>query len=387
MNYKELLKNIIDELGVENTSSNDIRRFNTYIKFVLNEMFGEAELLKKVIRYKVTSTEDSTEDFADSTLISGFTVDTGIVIEDGKAKAATNGLAIHIANLKYPQTINIVGGGTAGTLPPASDRQITVTLYNYFGTVLNTETITITPTALTFDYDFVIPSRWDAHNGSIVITMNPAGDVLEEYANLYISEITITDYNHYIDLPTDFFVPLETRFRNTSNAEMMIMEVSSETFMNWMNPPVTSDTQDVYDFTTTPITVTATIENETLDGRIAYFFESLETGYMRIMWKDVFDGIIELNYSYIPVPTFAEADAVPVYEVFIECLLHGVIVRGLKRKLQLGKLTEIELQSTRDALRLNMSEYQKKLASYRGRNKRESETTFVIPNLFMNWTE
>ncbi len=371
MKYKELEIRAFNNLGISKESAKDIEMLRYDFADTLRDMYRRSQAPRKAYRSgALKSITTLTEDFADATLESNI-ANIGYDVTSGNAKVLENNTGtLTITSIEswteitYSAKASVLGAG---------ETTINLSLYNHRDEIIWTVTDTLTDTALT-TFSHAPGIEIQGLRLEILLTV-PTG-----WTDAYIDGLSIKSVQTYIQMPSDFFIPLEVKFTEGAETRYISKEMTPEEYFNW-NPNISSltsgqtlsfDAEDVK-------TYYRTDENLDYDGMMGFYFEYLGD-QVRLYFKPKFDGLVEVYYTYIPTIQTKDKD-LEINELFSDILVDGACIRGLRRKLlEIGdKMSEAMLIAIRTASKDYKASYDRNMAEFIRWTMKEADTPQIRP--------
>ena len=377
MNYQELKDRVLTNLGIEKESVNVIKVVKADITDTLKKIFAKTEFPRKVQRYDIAETYDTVEDFKDAALITGLTF-TGFLLDTVGTQIYITDVdtgTVNMVGLTSISNINVTVGGN-GTPPVSNFATLNLTVTNQSGTVLYNQTLSFTsPTfiqeILTFGCGI---AEKDGQTLTAVLTMIKTTD----YNSAWIQDITYTQDYQELDMPSDFFTPIEISFSDVDDNILYSAELTQEEFMKWHTQAWTSTAGEVIDPNSLrPVPEIYTKENFMYDGKVGYYFIVEETKTV-LHWKPKYTGTITIVYSYMPAIAVTDGTNPQTKAAFDEMIVDGATLRGLRRKLAQSK-SEAEIIAIRSAMVEFRASYQDAFTDYYDATTKKAETPYIEP--------
>lgn len=373
MNYSEIIDRVFRNTEQDRENSKDISGVKQDIADVIKDVFTRAEAPRKSVQFNLSKYKTTTETFSDTSTewtssFSNFSISGGQLTADG-------GL-IATATFSELNDIRSVSFKTAGVLSVANGSpEGTIKVLSEDGDTLWSDTFTIGETEATIEKSPGVIGV----NIKLVIEVNIPGN----WTSIYIDDLSIEKNLYYVDMPTDFFVPLEVVFRESLKGTIILSsEVLYERFMNWnpnkLYPDASESTGDVTkDVETDYMTYFYTEENVLYDGRIGYAFQFLQNS-VRLWYKPAINGIVDIYYAHIPVlSNISEGNPLDIIEAFSDMLVAGATHRQLVRKLKNpGKWN---LEGLAVEVRHYNVEYRRLTKVFAGYFDKEAEPSIIMP--------
>jgi len=187
-----------------------------------------------------------------------------------------------------------------------------------------------------------------------------------------------------VNLPSDFYIPVEVMFFATSGNRFAELEMSRETYEKW-NPNVLLVTESFNDLVTsgTPLELMWTQENFDYDGYIGYHFT--ETQPRTIIWKPAANGTLKVYYTTFDEQFLAnQYSNVPnIHAVFSEIVVDGVTTKMLVRKLKTAK-TEVEFYGLKTELNEYKEKFKEGVNDFVGYTQKRATSPRMEPFDFLN---
>lgn len=199
------------------------------------------------------------------------------------------------------------------------------------------------------------------------------------------AEQTITSTDDYYELPTDFYSPLQVLFLDADGNRYYSREITYDEYLRWTpNVDLTIESFDELVTDATPEVMTYTTENFDNDGYVGFSFpDILYSGKRRIVWKPGIDGTLKIYYLRLPTEIAAITDSPEINVAFWDLIVHGVVMRALRRKFKTAK-NEVELWGLQKEYGEHKTEFEKGIAEFAGFVNKTSETYRVEPFDFLN---
>lgn len=378
MEYRELLIRYAECIGIDDKDSKTFRRFRQDYSDALVEIYGESPPTK-VFRKQLAETEDIVETFGDSTLETNFAVNAGFTIASGKATTTVVG-KLTVIELQKINSLQIKVSGTVTTPPATVFAAGTVKLYTELGAELFSGTFVLTNVnGAEETFDFAV--AFELTNMYLEIEFTKG----TQYTDVSLDEVTIgTDDNSFL-LPSDFFIPLEVKFEQSSDRRMIYSnEMHRERFERWTPNKLIADSGEV-----TAVTnfdpILQTNENLDFDRGIGYFVDRQPEG-VYLHFKPRIAGTFTMVYGFLPVAyvNIDEGDTVSFQRVFVDLILYNAVIRGYRKKMANSKSTsDGEVIVMRTLLSEYKTEYVKLLHRYTNYMKSNTESKQIYPFSFL----
>jgi hypothetical protein len=384
MDYKVIVDKYFDGLGITAKEQDTIayKKAKYDISDTLNEMFSVSESPKKTVHYNIRETKNITEDFADSTLITGLTASSGFTISGGKA-STTSGGTLTISNLNKITDV-ILDVSSTPTSPPLT---IFPTL-RFIVTNELSETLYDETTDFTDDAGLEETITQEINVTGVNLTLNIILNKNGQTSEASILNLKLEQDVESIDLPTDFLIPLQVTFTEAETGRLVASsEIHYERFQRWTPNKLFSPDPDVTSQITDLQPIYATTENAEFDRTVGYTF-NVESDAVKFYFKPTFTGILTLVYAHFPsYLTLVEGNRAQINDTFIECLVDGAIYRRLKKNLT-ESIKKAESDAKVTAITISMREfkatYREALQRFIAFTTKRAEAVFVKPFTFLN---
>jgi len=376
LEYKELLKEYLDNLGVDDYKAADMRKARTDFKNTLKIMYGKTKFPQKSYCEEFNTTKDIIEDFVDTTLITGLTTSLpSTQITGGELVFNVDGTVLYVNSLNDMDTIVVALRRISSASPPPT---ISISIDNQLGENLFTQSQNIVSDG---DYTFT-PGLTDQCNFIVTITISKSNDT-----SINLQTLTFTFAKKSLVLPSDAIIPLRIIFTSQSNRELASSEIRLSEYEAWI-PFRFTDPQGITSQVTDPKERYVTRENLLYDRAIGYLFLP-DPDKVTLWWKPAIKGKVTLIYSSLPVLNIDEGTFNAALEAFSDILVAGATWRGLRRKLLESKTTQTDV--TLAALNLSIrdykSEFNKRMQDWVEFTKSRSTTVIIEAFDFLNDTD
>lgn len=370
MEYKELLKNYFDNLGVEDYKTGDLRKARQDFADTLKSMYGKTKFPKKSYCEEFDKTYTLTEDFADSTFITGLTTSLpASQVIGGELVFNVDGTITYQNNLDNLDNI-VISASLAGS--PVTASTIKVSIDNQLGENLFLDTQNFVASG---DYTFT-PGLTNKCNFIVTITIT-----LDGATSMEIQSLVFTFAKNFLTLPSDLVVPSRVIFTSSSGRELASSEIRFEEYKAWVpfrftNPDgLTSEVTD-------PKERYVTEENILYDRTIGYLYLAEPSG-VTLWWKPAVEGKVTLVYSALPTLNIEEGSFSNALEAFSDCLTAGATYRGLRRKAK-DQSSEVSLSGLMLSMRDYKAEFKERFADWVEFTKPRATVHIVEPFDFLN---
>lgn len=372
MNSKSLIRRVFSNLRIDNEDTAMISEVRNDLADTIRAMKIKAESPNRSISIEVNNTISTTYDF--TTLPDNSVIDTFIHNND-RLELETGYIGTFtLSKLHRPVEVKFdIGGSYAGT--PAKIMEGTFEVLSRQGTVLYTESFDVgIPLPITFTIDPAYPdtiSELNVSDYQIRITLD--GTVEPLFVSGYLDNLIITIAQEEVKLPDDWFLPLPNgvSFNENTNTSYRSREVSPGVFMQTQVNSLDSDAtlQTVYE-------PTQEVKNVVYNTILYYFDTRLDGTYL--VYKKAFTGSIDLNYVAIENLCLNDDDNVGVISAFVDAVVAGATIRGLRRKM-LDTKDQVEILSIRILLKDYKAEYIENVKDYVGRVQETSNAILATP--------
>jgi len=374
LEYKQLIREYHDNLGVDNAKSNDLRIARNDFINTLKVMYGKTKFPKKTYIEEFNETLDLTEDFEDTTLIDDFSWEgTGtsgiaggnLILETGAGTITY----LRSGDISEIQLNGIIVGDIADS--------VVLTITNDLDEVLFTETV---DPLVNGDYTFS-PGLTNQGNMTILFTFSIVGGALN------VGEAVFTVAKQYLTLPTDLIIPLRVVFTSADNREYASTEIQLSEYVAWTPFRFTNPDGNVVTITD-PRERYVTRENFLYDRTVGYLFLAEPSGVI-LWWKPAIKGKVTLVYSTLPTLNIEEGKFSNALEAFSDCLVAGATYRGFRRKLNdtATQQSEAALSAIAISMRDYKAEFRQRQADWIEFTKSRATTVIVEPFDFLSDSE
>lgn len=378
MEYKQLLKEYWDNLGIDNQKGDDMRKARTDFINTLKVMYGKTKFPKKTYCEEFNTTRDLTEDFEDETLITGITTLGAATFSGGNlVLAATDSGFAYENNLDsldsfvISLTQQVDFGSPTSLINVSIDNQLGENLYNDIQVYTADGDYTFTP-GLTNQCNFIV---------TVTITLDTGA------LSVSFSEAVFTFAKHSIVLPADLIVPLGITFVAESGRELATSEILLKEYNAWIPFRFTNPDGNTSEITD-PRERYVTRENFLYDRTVGYLFVAEPDG-VTLWWKPAIKGKVTLTYSTLPTLAIEEGQFNNALEAFSDCLVAGATWRGLRRKLRDTETlqNELALSSLTLEIRDFKNEFNGRMKDWVEFTKSRATTVVIEPFDFLNDSE
>jgi hypothetical protein len=377
MNYKEVKHRVLKNIGKAGKEDAEfLRNLHIDIQDSIVSLYSRVRAPRKLFTTYLNGTVDISEDFADTTYVDGlsfsgdFVKDTNrLQIEDGQSGVIT------VTGLESINTVSI-----------SLEKETFITAYEPTGTI---KVLAGDGTTELFseDFEFTDPTTQ-------VVTVSPGierSDVILQisltdpstsYQYVYVNQVTINSNHNKIDMPSDFFLPLEVRFY-TDDYDYHSIEIPYEAFRRWRlsaeYPTITEliNSNDPY-----ISQIFLTQENLLYDGSIGYAFDVKENK-AQLVWKPKVACVLEITYTPIITPSIADANSVNINRAYIDTLVADVSIRQLTPRLAQAD-SEVKLLGLRDLIREFKIVRDEGLKDFIKYTESKSQTDSILAQPFIN---
>lgn len=205
----------------------------------------------------------------------------------------------------------------------------------------------------------------------------------EDLTELFTGYIIVEDH-HQLSFPSDYYSLHEIVFLSIEKRIFFRLETTEEEFLRW-SPNNYVEGQNIRSIMAGqfPMGNPLSEENFYLDGRVGY---TLKNMIPVVLWfKPKFEGYIRYIYTQVPVVKITDWTASPdIVQAFTDVLVEGGILKGLKRKLNKGGLSQAEVEGLALAIRIATSSYKDVLKNYTGYAKKSVNTRRILPHDHLN---
>lgn len=186
-----------------------------------------------------------------------------------------------------------------------------------------------------------------------------------------------------LELPDDFFVPLEVIFNSSDNQRFPSKELEYEEYMRW-NPTIELVTTSFSEIVTSasPQAGLYTQENIDFDGLVGFTFS--DTNPQKLLWKPAIDGSVILYYVTYPEIEITDLAGLPdIHKVFHELIVLEVTIKQLVRKLD-TITEEVKLYGLNGKIKHFKEERTEMLSNLAGFVNRNTSTPIMTPFDFLS---
>jgi len=374
LEYKQLIREYHDNLGVDNAKSNDLRIARNDFINTLKVMYGKTKFPKKTYIEEFNETLDLTEDFEDTTLIDDFSWE-----GTGTSGIAGGNLILEIGagTITYLRSGDISEIQLNGIIVGDIADSVVLTITNDLDEVLFTETV---DPLVNGDYTFS-PGLTNQGNMTILFTFSIVGGALN------VGEAVFTVAKQYLTLPTDLIIPLRVVFTSADNREYASTEIQLSEYVAWTPFRFTNPDGNVVTITD-PRERYVTRENFLYDRTVGYLFLAEPSGVI-LWWKPAIKGKVTLVYSTLPTLNIEEGKFSNALEAFSDCLVAGATYRGFRRKLNdtAVQQSEAALSAIAISMRDYKAEFRQRQADWIEFTKSRATTVIVEPFDFLSDSE
>ena len=368
MEYKHLLKEYWDNLGIDNQKSDDMRKARNDFINTQKVMYGRTKFPKKSYCEEFNTTHLITEDFADTTLITGLSTS----LDDSKITGGNLVMDVDASTITYENNLNdldeiavvlTMTGAQAVTLTCSINNQLGENLYTGIMTYVGDGIYTLSP-GLTNQCNFIVTFTVALVDGA---------------TSIEVGNIDFKFQKKSMTLPTDLIVPLRAVFTSESGRELASSEIRLSEYTAWIPFRFTNPDGNISEITD-PRERYVTEENFLYDRTIGYLFLAEPDG-VTLWWKPAIKGKVTLTYSTLPTLAIEEGQFHNAMEAFSDCLVAGATWRALRRKLLETdtKQSEITLNAITISLRDYKSEFNTRMADWVEFTKSRSSATHIEP--------
>ena len=377
MEYKQLIREYHDNLGVKDAKSNDLRIARTDFINTLKVMYGKTKFPKKTYCEEFNETRDIDEDFADTTLITGLS--TNLVdaqFQSGELVFDASGTLTYTNNLSDMDEIVIALRRIGADL--VDNATISISIVNQLGESLYTEDQNLAGDGT---YTFS-PGLTNQCNFIVTITVDPVNDT-----SVNLQDLRFTFAKKYLTLPTDLIIPLRVVFTSADGREYASTEIQLSEYIAWTPFRFTNPDGNIVTITD-PKERYITRENFLYDRTVGYLFLAEPSG-VTLWWKPAIKGKATLVYSTLPTLNIEEGKFSNALEAFSDCLVAGATFRGFRRKLNeaVTQQNEAALSAIAISMRDYKSEFRQRQADWIEFTKSRATTVVVEPFDFLSDSE
>ena len=379
MEYKQLLKEYWDNLGIDNQKGDDMRKARTDFINTLKVMYGKTKFPKKTYCEEFNTTKEIIEEFVDEdSLITGMSTLGAATFAGGNLVLAATGSGFayennlsDLDNLVISLTQEVDFGDPTSTISVSIDNQLGENLYQ------DTQVYTADG-----DYTF-IPGLTNQCNFIVTVTIFLDTGAL----SVSFSKAVFTFAKKSIVLPTDLVVPLSIVYTSESGRELASSEILLKEYAAWI-PLRLTNSDGVTSEITDPRERYVTRENFLYDRTVGYLFLAEPDG-VTLWWKPAIKGKVTLTYSTLPILAIEEGQFNNALEAFSDCLVAGATWRGLRRKLRDTETlqNELALSSLTLEIRDFKNEFNGRMKDWVEFTKSRATTVVIEPFDFLNDSE
>ena len=357
MNYKNLLDRVLYNLSIDDENSRDIFRVKQDVYDTLQQVYARSNYPLNTKTYNIKLHDEIVEEFDDDTYIENFTV-------SGDFVYSVNQLALNpseygkititnidnITDIKFNANAVNVGGGATSAIAKVISRE---------GEILWDETVQLTYANTDFTFTPAI------ENMPLGSTIEIAIDTLLDSAILYT--VQYQSKNRELKLDDDAFLVRSMVFHKNDGTTLATQELGSYDY---------NSTQVAYRPTDTGV-LSCCLSGITYTDKIIYHISPQPDGIW-LKWKYEFEGYVEVTYNALPGCNMEDADVVPLNASFVDLLVYGATMRGLRRRLK-GAQSEIELVGLRSEMFEYRSDYKSELKRFMSFSQSSVETKLIKP--------
>lgn len=371
MNSKSLIRRVLSNLRIEDEDTAKISEVRNDLADTIRAMKLKAESPNRSVSIEVSDTVSTTYDFTDLPANSNIGVFTH---NNDRLEMVVNDIAIYtLSKLSKPIAVTFDVGGSYNGMPLGNVIDGTFEVLSRQGTVLFSEDFNVggvLPASHTFTptYDDTVSYL----NGyQIRITLD--GTVEPLLIDGYLDNLIITISQEEVKLPDDWFLPLPKgiSFNADTNTSYSSVEVSPALFIQTQVNSLDSDAtlQTIYEPTqeVKPIVF----------NKILYYFDTRLDGTY-LVYKKAFTGSIDLNYVAIDNLCLDDDDNVGIIAGFVDAVVAGATIRGLRRKL-LDTKDQVEILALRILLKDYQGVYVEGIKDYTGATQETLNAILATP--------